>query len=93
MNEILGTEGQIRFGGEAPVSVWRKGTGEWTYPPVEAEGPDELGLPVAVRRFVEAIENDGEVPVSATEGRHVLAIVLGAYRSGQNGEVVEVDKL
>ena len=94
VNEIIGTEGQIRFGGgESPVSVWRKETGEWTHPPVETEGPDELGLPVAVRRFVEAIENDGEVPVSAAEGRHVLAIVLGAYQSGQSGEVVEVDKL
>ena len=93
VNEILGTEGQIRFGGEAPVSVWRKGTGEWTHPPVDTEGPDELGLPVAVRCFVEAIENDREVPVPAAEGRHVLAIVLAAYRSGQNGEVVEVDKL
>ena len=93
MNEIIGTEGQIRFGGgEAPVSVWRKETGEWTHPPVDAEGPDELGLPVAVRRFVEAIENDGEVPVSAAEGRHVLAVILGAYQSGQSGEVVEVDK-
>ena len=94
VNEIIGTEGQIRFGGgEAPVSVWRKATGEWTHPPVKTEGPDELGLPVAVRRFVEAIENDGKVPVSAAEGRHVLAIVLGAYQSGQSGEVVEVDKL
>ena len=92
VNEILGTEGQIRFGGEAPVSVWRKETGEWTHPPVDTEGPDELGLPVAVRRFVEAIETDGEVPVSAAEGRHVLAIVLAAYRSGQSGEVVEVDR-
>ena len=70
----------------------RKETGEWTHPPVDAEGPDELGLPVAVRRFVEAIENDGEVPVSAAEGRHVLAVILGAYQSGQSGEVVEVDK-
>ena len=94
VNEILGTEGQIRFGGgEGPVSVWRKATGEWTHPPVDTEGPDELGLPVAVRQFVEAIENNGEVPVSAAEGRHVLAIVLAAYRSGQSGEVVEVDKL
>ena len=93
VNEIIGTEGQIRFGGgEAPVSVWRKETGEWTHPPVDTEGPDELGLPVAVRRFVEAIENDEQVPVTAAEGRHVLAIVLGAYESGQSGEVVEVDK-
>ena len=94
VNEILGTEGQIRFGGgEGPVSVWRKETGEWTHPPVDAEGPDELGLPVAVRRFVEAIENDGAVPVSATEGRHVLAIVVAAYQSGESGESVEVDTL
>ena len=93
VNEILGAEGQIRFGGgEMPVSVWRKETGEWTQPPVDTKGPDELGLPVAVRRFVEAIENDGEVPVSAAEGRHVLAIVLAAYQSGQSGESVEVDK-
>ncbi|RKU11125.1 hypothetical protein C6502_08990 [Candidatus Poribacteria bacterium] len=93
VNEIIGTEGQIRFGGgEAPVAVWRKATGEWTHPSVDTEGPDELGLPVAVRCFVEAIENDGKVPVSAAEGRHVLAIVLGAYQSGQSGEVVEVDK-
>jgi len=93
VNEIIGTEGQIRFGGgEAPVSVWRKETGEWTHPSVDTEGPDELGLPVAVRRFVEAIENDGEVPVSAAEGRHVLAIILAAYQSGQSGEVVEVNK-
>ena len=91
VNEIIGTEGQIRFGGgESPVSVWRKETGEWTHPPVDIEGRDELGLPVAVRRFVEAIENDGEVPVSAAEGRHVLAIVLAADQSGQSGEVVEV---
>ncbi len=94
VNEILGTEGQIRFGeGEEPVSMWRKKTGEWTHPPVDAEGPDELGLPVAVRRFVEAIENDGEVPVSAAEGHHVLAIVLAAYQSGRSGESVEVDTL
>ena len=93
VNEILGTEGQIRFGGEAPVSVWRKETGEWAPPPVESEGPDELGLPVAVRRFVDAIENDGEVPVSPAAGRHVLAIIEAAYRSGKSGESVEVDKL
>ena len=93
VNEILGTEGQIRFGGEAPVAVWRKETGEWTHPPVDTEGPDELGLPVAVRGFVDAIENDGPVPVSAAEGRHVVAIIAAAYQSGQSGESVEVDTL
>ena len=94
VNEIIGTEGQIRLGGgESPVSVWRKGTGKWTNPTVDSEGPDELGFPTTVRRFVDAIENDGTVPVSAAEGRHVLAIVLAAYQSGKSGQAVEVDKL
>ena len=94
VNEIIGTEGQIRLGGgQSPVSVWRKETGQWTRPPVDSEAPDELGFPKTVRQFLDAIENDGAVPVSAADGRHVLAIVLAAYRSGRSGEVVAVDKL
>ena len=58
---------------------------------MEAEGPDELGFPVVVRHFVDAIENNGEVPVSGAEGRHILAIVLAAYESGKSGQSVEVD--
>ena len=92
VNEILGTEGQIRFGGgETPVSVWRKDTGKWTQPIVEVEGPDELGFPVVVRHFIDAIENNGEVPVSGAEGRHILATVLAAYESGRSGQSVKVD--
>ena len=92
VNEIMGTEGQIRFGGsEAPVSVWRKETGQWTQPPVDVEGPDELGFPSMVRGFVDAIESDGTVPVSAANARHVLAVVLAAYQSGRNGQSVEVE--
>ena len=92
VNEILGTEGQIRFGGgETPVSVWRKDTGKWTQPIVEAEGPDELGFPVVVQHFIDAIENNGEVPISGAEGRHILATVLAAYASGRSGESVKVD--
>ena len=91
VNEILGTEGQLRFGGgDAPVAVWRRETGEWTHPPVDAEGRDELGFPLVVRHFVDAIENDGAVPVSAADGRHVLAIVLAAYESGRSGKAVEL---
>ena len=91
VNEIMGTEGQLRFvGGDAPVSVWRRATGEWMHPPVDAEGRDELGFPLVVRHFVDAIENDGEVPVSAADGRHVLAIVLAAYESGRSGKAVDL---
>ena len=91
VNEIMGTEGQIRFGGgDAPVAVWRRETGTWSHPPVDAEGRDELGFPLVVRHFVDAIENDGAVPVSAADGRHVLAIVLAAYESGRSGKAVEL---
>ena len=91
VNEIMGTEGQLRFGGgDTPVAVWRRETGEWTHPPVEAEGRDELGFPLVVRHFVDAIENDGAVPVSTADGRHVLAIVLAAYESGRSGKAVEL---
>ena len=91
VNEIMGTEGQIRFGGgDAPVAVWRRETGTWSHPPVDAEGRDELGFPLVVRHFVDAIENDGAVPVSAADGRHVLSIVLAAYESGRSGKAVEL---
>jgi predicted dehydrogenase len=58
---------------------------------VDAEGPDELGFPLVVRHFVDAVENDEAVPVSGTEARHILAIILAAYESGRSGEAVEVD--
>lgn len=92
VNEILGTAGQIRFGGaDAPVSVWRNESGDWTQPPVDPEGPDELGFPLVVKRFVDAIQGSGDVPVPGSDARHILAIVLAAYRSGQTGEPEEVD--
>lgn len=92
VNEIMGTKGQIRFGGnEAPVSVWRQETGEWAQPLVDPEGADELGFPLVVQRFVDAMENNGKVPVSGADGRHILAIILAAYQSGRSGEPVEID--
>jgi len=89
VNEILGTEGQIRFSGQE-VSVWQRNSGEWRQPELDVEGPDELGFPTVVQQFVEAVENGGEVPVSGAEARHVLAIILAAYESGRSGEPVEV---
>ena len=92
VNEVLGTEGQIRFGGaDAPVSVWRREAGDWAQPPVDPEGPDEVGFPLVVQRFVDAILSGGEVPVTGADARHILAIVLAAYESGRTGEPVEVD--
>jgi myo-inositol 2-dehydrogenase/D-chiro-inositol 1-dehydrogenase len=91
VNEVLGTAGQIRFGGtDAPVSLWSRETGEWTQPPVDPEGRDELGFPLVVERFLDAIQTGGDVPVSGDDARHILAIVLAAYESGRTGEPVEV---
>lgn len=89
VNEIIGTEGQIRFSGQE-VSVWQRDSGEWAQPELAQEGPDELGFPTVVQRFVEAVENGGEVPVSGAAARHALAIILAAYESGKTGEPVEI---
>lgn len=92
MQEIFGTKGQMRvdYGSETPYSLWLHAQGEWTTPAVEKEGRDELGFPTLVRRFVEAIANDGPVPVPAEESRHTLAVVLAAYESGRTGQPVDV---
>lgn len=90
VKEILGTKGQIRFGGEPPLAVWRQTTEAWEHPPVDPEGPDELGFPLVVEHFVRAIETDGLVPVSGEDARHILAIVLAAYKSGRSGLPVEL---
>jgi predicted dehydrogenase len=92
MQEILGTQGQIRlaYRGESPVSVWQRSTGEWSAPPVEPEPPDRLGFHILVNEFLQAIETDGPVPVTGEESRHILAAVLAAYESGRTGRPVEV---
>ena len=90
VEEIYGTEGQIRIGGDAPVSVWRKHTGEWEALNIEEEGHDEVGFPSLARAFVNAISGKEEVPVSAGDARHVLSIIRSAYESGRTGQPVDV---
>ncbi len=90
MEEVFGTAGQLRLDADSPVRLWRNATAEWEDVPVEPEGPDELGFPALVAAFVDAIESDGEVPVSAESSRHALAIVEAAYTSGRSGRSVAV---
>jgi predicted dehydrogenase len=90
VEEIFGTAGQMRLGGDSPVSLWTRDSGEWTPVPVREEQPDELGFPPLVAAFVEAVRTDGDVPVTAAESRHVLAAVTAAYESGRTGQPVDV---
>lgn len=88
--EVFGTEGQLRIGGEHPVGLWRRSTQRWESVEVEPEGRDELGFPQLVAAFLDAIATDGPVPVPASDSRHVLAAVQAAYESGRTGKPVDV---
>ena len=90
VEEIFGSEGQMRFGGAHPLALWQGATGDWIQVPVAAEGPDELGFPQLVRDFVQALEENGPPLVTGANSRHVLAIVLAAYQSGRTGAPVDV---
>ncbi len=91
VNEIYGTKGQIRLGGQDGTSLSRKDAEAWESIAVEEEEADRLGFPTVVQNFVAAIETGGEVPVRAEDSRHVLAIVLAAYESGRSGRAVDIE--
>ncbi len=88
--EVFGTTGQLRLGGDSPVNLWRSSQPAWAPVPVREEQPDELGFPPLVEAFVQAVLNDGPVPVTAAESRHVLAAVTAAYESGRTGQPVDL---
>jgi UDP-N-acetylglucosamine 3-dehydrogenase len=90
VQEIFGTSGQLRLGGDSPVNVWTKANAAWQPVAVREEAPDALGFPPLVAAFVDAVQNDGPVPVTAAESRHVLAAVAAAYESGRTGQPVDV---
>ena len=90
VEEIFGTTGQLRLGGDSPVNLWTRDSAAWDVVPVREEGPDELGFPQLVAAFVAAIQQDGPVPVAAGASRHVLAAVAAAYESGRSGRPVSL---
>ena len=90
VEEIYGTRGQIRLGGELQVSVWQEESGVWTLVDIEPEGHDEAGFPALLCTFIDAIVNQTEVPVQPRAARHVLGIVRAAYESGTNGQPVDI---
>ncbi len=90
--EIFGSQGQLRIGGEVPVRKWLNTRGRWEDVATEPEGRDELGFPPLVRQFIDVITNDTPVPelMTAAASRTTLEVVLAAYESGQTGQPVEV---
>ena len=94
MQEVIATEGQARFSphGAHPLEVWRTATGEWQKVAVPPEGPDELGVPTVLDRFLDAIEGHGEVPVTGEDSLEILNIIHAAYQSARTGQPVAVER-
>ena len=92
MEEIFGKKGSIKFGqsGSTPIAVWTTETQSWHKPELETEEADRLGFPTFLQLYVEAIENDGPVPVSGEDAREILNIVTSAYESGRTGKTVDL---
>ncbi|MBT6144944.1 MAG: Gfo/Idh/MocA family oxidoreductase [Gemmatimonadetes bacterium] len=90
--EIFGSQGQLRIGGEVPASKWLNERARWDEVVTEPEGRDELGFPPLVRAFLDSILSEAPVPemMTAAASRTTLAVVLAAYESGRTGQPVVV---
>jgi predicted dehydrogenase len=91
-DEIFGSRGQLRVGGESPLRIYSHDRGRWEEVDVEEEGHDELGFPPLVQEFLDAINDDTDVPeaMTAAASRQTLAVVVAAYESGRSGQPVEL---
>ena len=91
VEELYGTRGQVRLGGENPVSVWQQDTGAWNKIDIGPEGKDEFGFQDLAAAFVNSLsDGNSSVPVDPGAARHVLSIVRAAYESGESGLPVDV---
>ncbi len=90
--EIFGSRGQLRVGGESPLRLWSHDRGQWEDVEVEVEGPDELGFPPLVQEFLDAIGANTDLPeaMTASASRQALAVVVAAYESGNSGQPVDL---
>lgn len=89
VQEVHGTGGTIAFGRDGqPLAVYRQALGAWEYPPVE--GAESNGFPAFFAAFFAALEQGAPPPVTGTEARWNLAVVLAAYEAGRTGRPVRV---
>lgn len=93
MQELLATEGQVRFSpaGETPLEVWRASTGQWEKVACPLEGQDEMGFPPLLEAFLGALEGNGEVPVTGEDSLEIMCIIHAAYESARTGEPVSLE--
>ena len=81
---ITGTLGNISFTvGSGQLALERKGRKE-----IIRLSPDSGGIPTMVRDFVASVQGRREGETSGLEGLKDLALVLAAYESARNGEIV-----
>ena len=84
---ITGTQGNISFGvGSGQLALEGNGKEELFQFP-----PDYRGIPSMVRDFVASVQEQWEGETSGLEGLKDLALVLAAYESARNGEVVRFE--
>ena len=89
---IYGTEGTIKlpdpntFGG--PVQVYGANR-EWTYLDVPSEYADD-SRGIGVADMARALQEGGDHRASGALAMHVLEVMLGALKSGETGETVEI---
>lgn len=84
---ITGTQGNISFTvGSGQLALERNGREElFRFP------PDQRGIPAMVRDFVASVRGQREGETSGVEGLKDLALVLAAYESARNGDVVRFE--
>ena len=84
---ITGTQGNISFGvGSGQLALEGNGKEELFQFP-----PDYRGIPAMVRDFIASVQGRREGETSGLEGLKDLALVLAAYESARNGEVVRFE--
>ncbi len=94
-NRIYGETGQIILANPPRVFVSEERSGlragEWQDVPVSSDAPAG-GRAAIVDGFARAVLAGQEPPVRAADGRAALAIILAAYRSGQEHRAIELPR-
>jgi len=88
-NEVHGTGGSIAFHRDGqPISLFDNALGEWSSPEPKADYPNSFaGI---MHDAFDAIASGGKVPTPGAEARRNLEIIRAAYRSAEEGQVIEV---
>lgn len=89
--EVLGTEGCIGLVHDDGWQVVLQGSRGETVEPVPKRGGSP-GFEAILRRFLDAVEGDGEVAVPGDHARHILHVITSVYKSAASGQSVELSE-